>query len=250
MQISLIQLEQDFKKMGICSGDTVMIHASLRAVGVTEGRGEGLVRSLLSVLGHHGTVLAYVDFEPTETLPYFDPQRSPACSEFGVLAEMIRKWPGAVRSQNPGASMAAIGHKADWICHNHPIHYGYGPDSPLAKLVKIHGKVLLLGSDWNNVTLLHYAEHCANLPHKRVIYRTDQVRVGERVVDLTIEEFDTSELVISTMPDDYFAQITQAFVKRRQATMGRVGRAHSVLLPAREFVSFAIDKMEREFGHR
>ena len=50
------------------------------------------------------------------------------------------------------------------------------------------------------------------------------------------------------MPTDYFAQITQQFVNAGYAQTGMVGHAHSVLLPAQEFVSFAIDKMERELG--
>ena len=67
------------------------------------------MQTLPSVLGDRGTLLAYVDFQPTKDIPYFDPQRSSASSNFGVLAEIIRTWAGAVRSLNPGASMVAIG---------------------------------------------------------------------------------------------------------------------------------------------
>ena len=192
-----------------------MVHASLRALGPIDGRAEALVRTVLSVLGNQGTLVAYVDFEPTPDIPYFDPQRSPASQEFGFLVEVIRTWPGAVRSLNPGASIVAIGTQAEWLCHGHPINYGYGPGSPFSKLVEIGGKILLLGSDLNNVTILHYAEHCARLPNKRVIQRTDRMLVDETVVDVDIEEFDTSELVIDAMPTDYFAQITQEFVEAR-----------------------------------
>ncbi|ABW28125.1 aminoglycoside 3-N-acetyltransferase [Acaryochloris marina] len=248
MYISSEQLKQDLINVGVCAGDTLMVHASLRALGPIDGRAEALVRTVLSVLGNQGTLVAYVDFEPTPDIPYFDPQRSPASQEFGVLVEVVRTWPGAVRSLNPGASMVAIGAQAEWLCHGHPLNYGYGPGSPLSKLVEIGGKILLLGSDLNNVTILHYAEHCARLPNKRVIQRTDRMLVDETVVDVGIEEFDTSALVIDAMPTDYFAQITQEFVDARYAHTGRVGNAPSILLPAPEFVSFAIAKMEREFG--
>ncbi len=225
-----------------------MVHASLRSVGPVEDRAEGLVSTLLSVLGHRGTLLAYVDFEPTNDTPYFDPQKSPASPDYGILAEVIRTWPGAIRSLNPGASMAAIGDRSAWICSDHPMNYGYGQGSPLSKLVEIDGKILLLGSDFDHVTILHYAEHCAKLPDKRVIHRTDKVLSENVVIDVVIEEFDTSELVISAMPANYFAEITQQFVNAGYAQAGIVGHAHSVLLPAREFVSFAIEKMESEFG--
>jgi aminoglycoside 3-N-acetyltransferase len=248
METAVAQLERDLRSIGVCAGDTLMVHASLRAVGPVEGRAEGLVRALLSVLGDRGTLLAYVDFAPMNETPYFDPQKSPAHPDYGVLAEVIRTWPGAVRSLNPGASMVALGACSEWICSDHPLNYGYGPGSPLAKLVESGGKVRLLGSDFDNVTILHYAEHWAKLPEKRVIRRTETVLSGSTVVDVVIEEFDTSEVVVSSMPANYFAQITQQFVNAGDAQTGRVGHARSVLFRVREFVRFAIDKMEREFG--
>lgn len=225
-----------------------MVHASLRAVGPVEGKAEGLVSTLLSVLGNQGTLMAYVDFESTNAIPYFDPQHSPARSDHGVLAEIIRNWHGAIRSLNPGASMVAIGARAAWLCDDHPMNYGYGPGSPLAKLVEIGGKVLLLGSDFDHVTILHYAEHCAKIPNKRVIQRTDQVLSGNTVVDLVIEEFDTGDSVVSAMPNNYFAQITQQFVDSGYAQTGHIGQATSMLLPAQNFVAFAVNKMEGDFG--
>ncbi len=225
-----------------------MVHASLRSVGPVEDRAAGVVSALLTVLGTEGTLLVYVDFEPTTDVPYFDPQKSPASTDHGVLAEVIRTWPGAVRSLNPGASMVTIGNHAQWFCQDHPLNFGYGANTPLSKLVDVGGKVLLLGSDFNNVTLLHYAEHCAKLPNKRIIRRLDKVLSEGRVIDLEVEEFDTSKLVVSAMPDDYFAQITQQFINEGHAQTGKVGYASSVLLPAQEFVFYAVNKMEREFG--
>ena len=101
--------------------------------------------------------MAYVDYEKTDDVPYFDPSRSPAASDYGVFAEIVRTWPGAIRSENPGASTVAIGARAAWLCADHPMNYGYGKGSPLDKLVEANGKVLLLGSDLDHVTLLHYA---------------------------------------------------------------------------------------------
>ena len=221
METSLIELERNLRSIGLCAGDTLMVHASLRSVGPVEGRVDGLIQTFLSVLGDQGTLLAYVDFEPTNDIPYFDPQKSPASSDHGILAEVIRTWSNAVRSLNPGASMVAIGFRAGWICNDHPMNYGYGPGSPLSKLVEIGGKILLLGSDLDHVTLLHYAEHCAKLPNKRIIRRTDKVLSRNTVIDVEIEEFDTSESVVNGMPDRYFAQITKQFVEAGKAQTGQ-----------------------------
>ena len=35
-----------------------------------------------------------------------------------------------------------MGARAQWLCAEHPLHYGYGPGSPFAKLIEAGGKVL------------------------------------------------------------------------------------------------------------
>ena len=62
----------------------------------------------------------------------FDPLTSRATRHYGILPEFLRTTPGAVRSGNPGASIAALGAKAGWMTKDHPHDYGYGetPRSP------------------------------------------------------------------------------------------------------------------------
>ncbi|MBC7172621.1 MAG: AAC(3) family N-acetyltransferase, partial [Polyangiaceae bacterium] len=219
-----------------------MVHASMRAVGE---RAEEVVQALLTALGPEGTLMAYVDFEATDDVPAFDLAASPAAREYGVLAEVVRRWPGAVRSTNPGASMAATGSQARWLCADHPLNYGYGPGSPLAKLVSMDGKVLLLGSHFDHVTLLHYAEHVARIPNKRVVQYEVRATTGS-VLD--IEEFDTSGGVVAEMPEAYFERIVRAFVDGGHARSGRVGHATAYLFEAAKLVSFAVDELERDFA--
>ncbi len=238
-------LTEQLESLGLRAGNLVMVHASMRRVGV---RTDALMRAMGSVLGPEGTVMAYVDFEPTDALPGFDPLRSPAAKAHGVLAEAIRQWPGAVRSTNPGASMAAIGARAQWLCDDHPLDYGYGPGTPLARLVEADGKVLLLGSDFDHVTLLHYAEHLARLPNKRVVTSTCEVVSEEGPVEVTIQEFDTSQPVVTSMPEKCFELLTQAFVDAGLAHSGQVGGADSHLISAAQLTRFAVAALERDFG--
>lgn len=234
-------LTDDLVALGLRAGGLVMVHASMRAVGV---RAEILTQAILDVLGPEGTLMVYVDFLPTAEVSHFDLKRSPAMPDHGVFAEVVRVWPGAIRSANPGASMVALGARAAWLCSDHPLHYGYGPGTPLAKLVEVGGDVLLLGSDPDNVTLLHHAEHLARLPNKRVIRA--RYELGGETVE--IEEFDTSEGVVEAMPEGYFGALTRAFLQTGQARQGRVGAASAALIPAAALVDYAVARMERELG--
>ena len=248
---TIASLEVQLRTLGIQNSDTVMIHASLRKVGAVENRGNGLIQALINAVGPTGTLLAYADFEPTHEIPFFDPTRSPARPDYGVFAELLRNWPNAARSKNPGASMVAVGALAESVCAAHPLNYGYGSGSPLAKLVENDGKVLLIGSDLDQVTLLHYAEYLANIPNKRIVH--NQVRVlqdsGE-IIPVVIEEFDTSKGVVSSMPERYFERVLVSFINTGKATTGKIGNADSYQFRAIDLVEFAVRRMESDFGEK
>jgi len=242
------RLETQIRALGVGSGDLLMVHASMRAIGPIVGRGKALISALLKAVGEDGTITAYADYEPTPELPYFDPARSRARSEYGVFPEILRTYPNVCRSLNPGGSMVAVGARAKWLCENHPLKYGYGPGSPLAKICECNGKVLLLGSHFDHVTILHFAEHRARLPNKRVVKQTETVLENGKLSEVAIEEFNTSEPVCVGMPQGYFELIIRAFIETGHASQGTVGGAASFLLPARELVDFAVQKMEVEYG--
>ena len=156
------QLVRDLIRLGL-EADMVMVHASIRAVGQVLGGPDVVIRALLDVVGTAGTIVMYVDWEDAvqrltrddvseqlearwlEEFPPFDPKTSRARRAYGILREFLRTWPGACRSGNPDVSVAAVGAQAQWLCTDHPLPYGYGSGSPLAKLVDVRGKVLLLG---------------------------------------------------------------------------------------------------------
>ena len=111
------------------------------------------------------------------------------------------------------------------------------------------GKVLLLGSDLDQVTLLHLAEHLADIPDKRVVKRRlDVMHDDGSIESVMIEEFDISNPVASSMPEKVFASIVGSFLATGAASSGRVGQALSYLLPAEELVSYAVSVIERDYG--
>ena len=132
---------------------------------------------------------------------------------WGVLTEYLRTWPGARRSNHPTASVVALGAGAQYLTENHPLAYGYGAGSPFDKLCRRRGKVLLLGSPLNRVTLLHYAEHIAPLPNKRVFVAKTPVLVDGIRTWVEFEEYDTCEgIVPGESSEYYFGQIVAAYL--------------------------------------
>lgn len=264
--ITRSRIVDDLVRLGVADGDMVMVHAGIRSVGPLLGGPDVLILALLDVVGETGTIMAYTDWESgvhhlmrddaaervsqdvLDELPPFDPASSRARRAYGVLPEFLRTWPGAVRSGNPGASVCAVGARAEWLCADHPMQYGYGPGSPFAKLVEAEGRVLLAGAPLDSLTLLHHSEHMAKLPNKRVIHYREPVLVDGRKVWIEIEEFDTSNPVVPAAREDYFTDVAKEFLASGAGTTGKIGNGDSCLFDAAELRRFAVDWMETRFG--
>jgi aminoglycoside 3-N-acetyltransferase len=100
-----------------------------------------------------------------------------------------------------------------------PWNYGFGRGSPLDKLCQIGGKILLLGSQRDEVTLLHYAERIAPIAAKRVVkYKVPVLQGGQRVW-IDCEKFDTSGKGVHVRwPENAFQIIVSDFIGKNRAT--------------------------------
>lgn len=248
------RLARDLSAIGLVDGDAVLVHAALRQVGRLVGGPDDILEALRDVIGPAGTVLGYCDWQLDDEvrddlslrahIPPFDPSRSRSTRDNGFWPELLRTTPGALRSGSPGASMAALGGEAEWFTADHALDYGYGPQSPLGKLVEARGKVLMLGAPLDTMTLLHHAEHLADFPDKRILRYEAPILVDGKTVWRWFEEFDTSDPP-DGLPDDYFADIVEAFLATGRGKRGKIGEASSVLVPAAEMVAFGVDWLER-----
>jgi aminoglycoside 3-N-acetyltransferase len=255
-------LTRNLRQLGVAVGDTLMLHASVKTIGWIVGGPDTVIQALIDVLDTEGTLMMLVSWEDSpyelaewpqdvqkaylEECPPFDPATSRAYRKWSILTEYLRTWPGAFRSDHPDASFAAVGAMARWITENHPLQYGLGPGSPLARLCEAQGKVLLLGAPLNSITLLHYAEHLARVSNKKTVqYKMPLLRDGKRVwVD--IEEFDTNGMLPGMK--EYFETIPREYLSSGRGSAGKVGAAQSYLFDATDLVSFAVRWLERKYA--
>lgn len=258
-KLSRSQLIRDCAELGLSNGDTIMVHASLRAVGEILGGPDELIAALRETIGVDGTTMVYVGCQSPlddvgrgiytaeeesfilEQCPPFEPDKARASRDFGALAELFRTTDGVICSRNPGCRMAAIGAKSEWLINDHPFNYGLGAGTPLEKLCNVGGKVVLIGSDLDAVTLLHYAEAIAPISEKKIVrIKVPLFRSNARQwVD--VEEYNSST-GICDWPELFFAEIVQKYLQQHGKS-GRIGQATAYVLDARELVEFAIPIM-------
>lgn len=257
-------LREDLRRIGLRGGDTVLVHAAMRRVGPILNGPDALIGALLDVVGPQGTIMVYTSWETRhealldeqgrvladwrDHVPPFVPSTARAIRINGAIAECVRTTAGARRSANPSASMAAIGALADWLTADHPMNYGYGPGSPLAKLVEAGGRILMVGAPWSKCTVVHYAEHIARLPDKIVVRFEVPLATPAGTQWRFIEEFETDDPVSDALPVNHIHAIVSAFVERGNGSRGTIGAAPSLLMEAPLLVRFAVDWMEAATG--
>lgn len=256
------KLIDDIRTLDIRHGDTLMIHASMRAV---RADALTLLEAFHAAAGREGTIMMYIGCDG----PYDDVGRGhlspaeeaailrdlPPCHpgiranpEHGILAEIFRQQPDVIISHNPGARMAATGAKATFLMEDHPLHYGYGPGSPLGKLYDLDGKIVHVGSDLDNTTLLHYAEHVAPVEGKRIVCVKTPYRNAEGGRLWTdVEEYDTCH-GIRRWPDGFFRRIVEEHIAQAGLKARKIGDAPSYAISARALVDYAIPTIVEKAG--
>jgi aminoglycoside N3'-acetyltransferase len=261
--ISAAALTQDLKQLGVRGGDTLMVHASLRALGPVDGGAEGVIEALERALGPDGTLLMILGCEcpwdwVNERLeeerehlltgaPVFDAVNAPAFHEVGHLAEAFRQKPGTVVTDNPSGRFGARGRLAYDLLKDAPWHDYYGPGSPLDRLCQYDGHVLRLGAPPDTTTLLHFAEYLADIPVKRRVRRHYRCQGRDGPVTCTVECLDDSNGIVDWPGEDYFATILRAYLSTGRARQGKVGVAKSELIEGDDLVLFGARWMSEHF---
>ncbi len=256
------QLVADLVALGLVAGDVVMVHASLRAIGEIAGGPDEVHLAIKDVITDRGTMFmyascpAYVDevgrgdltaeeeAEVLEKLPAFDPYTARSARDNGALVEMFRTYPGS-RVNAHVARFVVWGEHTDRLLAPQPWDFAFGHGSLLERFVELDGKILLLGSDHDHVTFLHYAEHIANIPDKRIARFKVPVLENDVRVWREMAEVDTSSRgAHASWPDRFFAVLVDGYLANTSNRGGRVGRAESYLFSARPLLGHALSVME------
>jgi len=260
------RLRADLGRLGLRSGDLLMLHASLRKIGLArtdsgEGGADLLLDAIEAAVGPGGTLMMvlgtdypmdWVYDHPPEAraallaqAPAFDHVNAAVLPEVGWLAEAFRRRPGTVVSDNPSGRFGARGRLARALMADQPWHDYYGPGSPLEKLCDRGGRILRMGADPETVTALHFAEYLADLPDKKRV-RWDYAVAGPdgAPAHVWIDCLDDLGGIADWDGEDYFASILKAYLPLGRHREGKVGAARSELIDAADYVAFGARWME------
>jgi len=172
--IASTDIIQAFEQLDVPAGAPVIAHASLSAFGPVDGGGLTLLNALLQV--YPTLVMPAFTYKTMVTPPFGPPDNAldyaadrdrnqmaqifsptmPVDRLIGVIPELLRNTPGAMRSSHPVLSF--VGLRAAPILTTQTVQ---APLSPIEVLFQRTGWVLLLGVGQDVNTSLHYAEFLA-----------------------------------------------------------------------------------------
>lgn len=245
--------------VGVERGHTLMVHTSLSALGFVCGGAQVVIEALLESVGGEGTVMmpaqSWKNLDPAagvhweepeswwplirENWPAYDKDITPT-NTMGAVAEMFRRWPGALRSDHPARSVAAWGRHAEYLTSGHDLSNIFGDGSPIGKLYELDGLVLLIGVGYDKNTSLHLADAQADYPgkHNSVEYSAvmeNGRRVWKRYETLYVDGED-------------FDAIGAAFESECPVRRAELGNGTIRLMRQRELVDFAVRWIEQNRG--
>ncbi len=247
---------QAFKEVGVQKGQSIMVHTSLSKLGFVCGGAQVVIEALLESVGNDGTIMmpsqSWKNLDPEcgvhweepkewwqlirDNWPAYDKDITPT-NTMGAVAEMFRKWHGALRSSHPACSVAAWGKFAEFLTCEHDLSNAFGDGSPIGKLYDLDGYVLLIGVGYDKNTSLHLADVRADYPSKH--FCTDHSAVmenGKRV-------WKAYEVLFVDGKD--FEEIGKAFEQVCSVKKVQLGNGTLTFMKQRELVDFAVSWIEQ-----
>lgn len=250
-------LARQLTQLGVRPGSVLLVHSSVKALGWVVGGPLAVVRALLDAIGPDGTLVVPThtpeNSDPAgwsnppvpqswwpvirENMPGFDPAVSPS-RWMGAIPELVRRWPGAVRSNHPQVSFTALGPAAAWITGGHRLDDMLGESSPVGRVYSADGDVLLLGVGHGSNSSLHLAEYRLPDPIRG--------RHGAAVVDPPSDDGRRwawwDDVAVN---EGDFETLGAALDATAVVRTGPVGAAQCRLMRQRAAVDFAVGWMRR-----
>jgi aminoglycoside 3-N-acetyltransferase len=252
--ISKLDLIRDFKALGLLETDGVMVHVALSKIGWIIGGEVTLIQALMETLNQGTLVLPsqtgnYGDPSKWENppvpkswvskikdhMPAYDPNITPPY-HMGRVSELFSRYPETMRSNHPQASFTAWGKLAKEVVETHDFDCAFGDKSPLYMMLKHHFKVLTIGTDYDTITSMHYAESKVypKKTKKELIYYLSENK--ERKVEEIIDFHYSTE---------NFKKIGRSFEKEFSLRQGLIGQANSKLIDMNTLIDHSIQELRK-----
>jgi len=162
-KLGQVELEAYLRDLGVERGRDLILHSSMRKMGLVEGGAPTLIAAVQAVIGPDATLLMPTypltkgAVEHMQDPTPFDVRTDK--STMGRITNTLMAMPGALRSAHPTHSVTALGPDAEaYTRDHHRTPTPCGPGSPFWRLSEKGGQILCIGIGIGKVTSHHVIE--------------------------------------------------------------------------------------------
>ena len=244
MTVTKADIIGELHRLGLRETSSVLVHSSLSSFGHVAGGAAAAAEALIRTVDEGNLMvptLTGTAQDGPDCPPVFDVRTSPGWT--GVIPELIRQDPRAVRSLHPTHSAAVIGRDAEYLTSGH--ENGESPcdrHSPYYKNALLDGYILLIGVGQNCNTTIHCCEELAEVPYhlqKQVTVMEARNRNGQNVII-------RNRLHDWKRPLTDFEYLEPLLVQHGILRRGQAGSAALRLIRARQMIEFCTDLLRRQ----
>jgi len=227
--------------LGLKKGDVLLVHNSLFNFGVPSDCKISEIPSIMfndiqTVIGDEGTIaVPTFNFDFCKGLPFN--KEDTLSKNMGVFSEFVRSHPQSKRSKHPMQSIAVIGAKTDFIIEN-DTESSFSPYGPFDRLKSLNAKVLLLGADFNSVSMIHLVEEKFEVP-----YRYWKTFEGT-YIDKNISSKKSYKMYVRSMETNPLLKlysIERELIRKNKLLETQIGSGLTKIFAINDFISIAED---------
>lgn len=236
------ELVEEFRAIGLQTGDTLLVHSSYKSFGGVDGGPQTVIDALLSVLGEDGTLIM-----PTFNFDFckgelWDVRTTP--SHMGAITNMVREHPEAKRVFHPIYSFAVLGKSADLLTEER-YKSSYGENSLFAKLRHLDGKIMVVGLRYtDSMTFFHHVEEMEGVDYRYMKEFTGEVTDED---GKTYE--DTFTMLVRDIEKGVITEVDpmgDLMEETGVITVQKIGGAKVCLMRANDVYVFTAREMRRD----
>lgn len=240
------EFKQLLVQLGIRAKQYIVVHASLSSFISLEGGANTIIESLKELITEEGLIIMPA-FTYDTTYGSIKPHKVkkkkcfhlklPVSKPIGIVAETFRRSENVFRNFHPQFSFSFWGKEAASLSQKYYMSDSLSENSPLGEILLNDGYVLMLGTGFETVSILHTAEYLAKIPYAEYkayyAYQKDS--------DLCVVELRT------TGHSEEFRKIAGLLsFNKINYTSIKIGKATCHLIKARDLVHWAVELLKRE----
>ena len=242
--VTMKDIVNSVQQLGVLTTDSLIVHSSLKSLGYVDGGPEAVIAGLQQAVAD-GTLI-FPTLCQKDWAHVYENWHMDAPSDVGLLTNVFRKMPGALRSNQATHSVAAIGKDAAYITQTHgvtgkrPGIFGDTPfaaDSPWEKMYEMNTKMLFLGVTPMAATMRHYAEYR---------FVDDSLKAIASLAEY--EEMKNSLWyygnAAAAWPQIWNLPLSEYMAEQGLVKVAQCGDATLTCIEAKSFVDFSIKAME------